>query len=402
VLVSSRSRLSFIFVTILLDAIGMGLLIPVLPDVLRRFSSDPSVVSSWFGWFIGVYSAMQFVASPVLGSLADRFGRRPVLLVSLLGAGLDYVLMAFAPNLGLLFAGRVVSGLTGASMTVASSYIADISDDSNRAANFGVVGAAWGLGFITGPAIGGLLGDWGASAPFLAAAALNLVNFAFGLFVLPESLPADERRPLDPGRLNPLASISRVLRPSPVLPLVLVYFLLWVGGNVHPCNWTLYTQARFHWTSREVGLSLSFVGLVIALVQGGLVKVAIERLGEKNALRLGTLVYVVGFALFGLATQGWMMYAILAFFGLSGLAMPALQGIVSRGVPANEQGELQGSLVSLGSLASIVAPTLYTPLFVHFTTPGNARFEGAAYVGASVVCLVALAVVLAWREERRA
>ncbi|MCE9598845.1 MAG: MFS transporter, partial [Spirochaetia bacterium] len=211
-LASNKANVWFIFTTILLDAIGIGLLIPVMPDILRRFTNDPVIVSEYYGYFIGAYAIMQFFASPVLGSLSDRFGRKSILLISLLGAGLDYIFMAFAPTLTLLFIGRIISGLTGASMTVASSYMADISDDKNRSANFGMIGAGWGVGFIAGPMLGGLLAGFGPTAPFLVAAMLNILNFLFGVFVLPESLSLANRRQIQIKNLNPFTSIVKILK----------------------------------------------------------------------------------------------------------------------------------------------------------------------------------------------
>lgn len=401
---SQRSAaVRFIFVTILLDAAGIGLLIPVLPDVLRRFSADPAFVSEWFGYFIGAYAAMQFAASPVLGSLSDRYGRRPVLLVSLCGAAVDYLFMALAPTMPLLFLGRVVSGLTGASMTVASSYMADVSDDGNRSANFGMIGAGWGLGFIVGPLLGGLLGTLSPQAPFLAAAALNGLNFLYGLLVLPESLPSSRRRELAWRELNPLRTIWRVLRPSSFAVFIWMYFLVFLAGQIHPVNWTLYTQTKFHWTSWQVGLSLTFVGVMIAIAQGGLTRVIVPRLGEQRSLTLGLCVSASSFALFGLANAGWMMYPIVMFFALSGVTMPSLQSILARHVPPERQGELQGSLVALASAASIVAPLLFTRLFVEFTRPGApVYFPGAAYLSASAICLLTLALRLLWARRRPA
>jgi DHA1 family tetracycline resistance protein-like MFS transporter len=394
------AAVKFIFVTILLDAIGLGLLIPVLPDVLRRFSTDASTVASGYGYFIGVYALMQFLASPVLGALSDRFGRRPILLISLCGAGLDYAFMALAPNLGLLFVGRVISGLTGASMTVASSYMADISDDSNRSANFGMIGAAWGSGFILGPMLGGQLSAWGPMAPFAAAAILNLLNFGFGLFVLPESLDPAHRRHLELKRLNPFKSVFHVLKPSPYSSLVWAFFILFIAGQVHPVNWTLYTEAKFGWTARQVGWSLSYVGVTIALSNGFLTRIINPRLGETRSLSLGLWIYVLGFLAFGLASQGWMMYAIMTVFAVSGITVPALQSIASRQIAPNKQGEFQGSLMSLGSLASVIAPLAFTPIFVHFTAPGaSLHFPGAAYVAASLICL--LAVAIDWTRDKR-
>lgn len=399
--VKSQAKVRFIFITILLDAIGLGLLIPVLPDVLRRFGTDPAFVSTNFGYFISLYALMQFVASPVLGSLSDRYGRRPILLVSLLAAGVDYLFMAFAPTLGLLYVGRFISGLTGASQTVASSYMADISTDKDRSANFGMIGAAFGVGFILGPLIGGLVSRWGFQAPFMAAAVLNVANFCYGLFVLPESLDLEHRREIHWKSLNPLRSVVKVLKPSPYVALVGVYFLLFLAGQVHPVNWTLYTELKFQWTPLQVGMSLSFVGASIAFASVKLTRVLIPKLGEQRAVTFGLIVYVIGFALFGLATQGWMMYAVMAFFATSAVTMPALQSIISAQIPKNQQGEFQGSLVALGNIATIVAPLLFMSLFAEFTkADAPFFFPGAAYVGASVICLGALALDRFWTKDK--
>ena len=389
---SRSASVRFIFATIFLDALGIGLLVPVFPEVIRRFGSDPQFVNHYFGYFISVYALMQFLASPVLGSISDRYGRRPVLLVSLLGAGLDYLLMAFAPTLGILFAGRVVSGLTGASMTVASSYMADISDDSNRSANFGMIGAAFGLGFIIGPGIGGLLGHYGAQAPFIGAAVMNILNFIFGYFILPESLSEDHRRHILLSNLNPFRSLLKVFKPSAVgATLVWIYLLIYLAGQSHPSIWTLYTQYKFNWTSFEVGLSLSAVGVMVAIGQGYLTRIIIPKLGERKSLIMGLWVYVISFAAYALATKSWMMYAILPSIALSSIAGPALQSLISKNTPPKEQGELQGSLISIASLTAIAGPLLYTGLFASFTTSeAKWYFPGMPYLVASLICLICL------------
>lgn len=391
---NTKNKIWFIFTTILLDAIGIGLLIPVMPDIIKRFTTDSSMVSQYFGYFIAAYASMQFIASPILGSLSDRYGRRLILLISLLGAGLDYIFMAFAPTLPLLFLGRIISGLTGASMTVASSYMADISTDENRSSNFGMIGAAWGLGFIAGPILGGLAHTVSAEAPFLFAAGLNILNFVFGLFVLPESLPENRRRQILWRNLNPFKSILKILKPSQIALLIYIYFLIMLAGNVHPVNWTLYTELKFNWTSWQVGLSLSFVGIMMALSQGFFTRFFIPKFGEHKSLYFGITVNVISFALFGLSPVGWMMYPIVMLFSLSGVTIPALQSIVTKQIPANEQGELQGSLVSLASLSSILAPLLFTFLFVKFTdNTAPFYFPGAAYVGASVISMISLVLI---------
>jgi MFS transporter, DHA1 family, tetracycline resistance protein len=386
-----KASVPFIFATIFLDSLGIGIVLPILPDLIRRFASDPDFVSRYLGYFMSVYALMQFIASPVLGILSDRFGRRPILLSSLLGAGLDYLVMAFAPNLIVLFIGRLVSGLTGASFTVATAYMADISDDTNRSSNFGMIGAAFGLGFIVGPAIGGLMGQLGPTAPFMAAAALNLLNFVFGYFILPESLAPENRRSVDISKMNPFTSLKKVLAPSKISLLIWVYALLYLAGNSHPSIWALYSETKYGWTAAQVGISLAAVGVTTAIVQGGLVRIIIPKLGEPRALFLGTIVFALSFVAFALATQGWMVYVILIFASLDGIAMPALQSLVTAKVPADEQGELQGSLVSLGSVTAVVAPLFYTYVFAEFSKPtAPIHFLGMPYLMAALLSVGAL------------
>ncbi|WP_413575848.1 TCR/Tet family MFS transporter [Bdellovibrio sp. HCB290] len=385
---TSTASVRFIFATIFLDALGIGVLIPVFPEVIKRFGHDPSFVNHYFGYFISVYALMQFVASPVLGSLSDRFGRRPVLLVSLLGAGLDYLLMAFAPTLGILFAGRIVSGLTGASMTVASSYMADISDDSNRSANFGMIGAAFGLGFIVGPALGGLLGNYGHQAPFIAAAVFNLLNFAFGYFILPESLDESHRRKIELRRLNPFQSLFKLLFKPGMRLLIWIYLLVYLAGQSHPSIWTLFTQHKFGWSTFEVGLSLSFIGISIAVVQGYMTRIIVPRWGEVKALNVGLVFGILAYLGYATVTQGWMLYAVMAITCLNGLTGPASMSLISKDTPPQEQGELQGTLISIASITSIIGPLIYTDVFARFTA-GNAptQFAGSAYILAAVISL---------------
>lgn len=400
--VSKSASVRFIFITVLLEWIGHGIVIPILPDVIRRFGHGPDFVNHYYGYFVSAYALMQFLMSPVLGSLSDRYGRRPVLLLSLLGAGLDFILMALAPNLWILFLGRIISGMTGAGITVASSYMADISDDSNRAANFGMIGAAIGLGFIIGPVLGGVFGNMGPLVPFWVAAGLNLINFAFGLFVLPESLPKEKRRLIQLKQLNPLSSLLKVLKPSPVIGLIWVYFFLYLAGQVHPSIWTLYTQLKFNWTAFEVGMSLSFVGLSIAFAQGYLTRVFIPKWGEYKALMVSNVITVIGFALFALASQGWMMYGVMVFTCLSGLGGPALQSLISKEVPQSEQGELQGSLISLASLTAIIGPLFYTDIFARFTkADAGFYFPGMAYMAAAVVSALAMLIFLQSRQKAK-
>ncbi len=360
---TKQKSLPFIFTTVVLEMMGIGIIIPVLPDVIRRFTTDPQLVNNYFGYFVAVYALMQFIASPVLGGLSDRFGRRPVLLFSLLGASLDYLFMAFAPSLFLLFCGRVISGLTGAGMTVANSYMADISDDSNRSANFGLIGAAFGVGFIIGPLLGGLLGHYNPVAPFIGAAILNMLNFLFGLFVLPESLDKEHRRKLDYKKLNSFSSLNRLFSQKSLLVFFIIYGALFLAGQVHPSIWTLYTEHKFSWTSWQVGISLTLVGVVQGFSQAVLTKKLVPLWGENRALKIGLFFNSLGFLLFAVANQGWMLYVIIAGTCLSGLINPCLQSLITKEIPPDRQGELQGGLVSVMSITSIIAPILYANTF---------------------------------------
>lgn len=390
--------MTFLFITVALDMVGIGLIIPSLPDVVRRFVTGEENVSTYYGYFISLYALMQFIASPFLGALSDRFGRRPVLLVSLLMAGLDYILMAFAPTLGWLFVGRLISGLSGASITVAMAYVADVSTDENRAKNYGYMGAAFGLGFIIGPALGGLITGLGPAAPFVLAAIMNLLNFLFGVFVLPESFPADKRRQLNIKRMNPLSALKYIFASPTILALATVHFLLQLAGQTHPSIWTLYTEYRYQWTHWEVGLSLAFCGVLAAIAQGWLTQHATKFFGENKTLFYSLLGEVVAFTLFGFATTGLAMYFVLVFSSVFWVGQPALQSLVSKEVPPDVQGEFQGSLVSLTSLAAILNPLIVTQLFAHFTDDVGPIIPGMPYFFAASI--YAVAWVLVYRRNR--
>jgi DHA1 family tetracycline resistance protein-like MFS transporter len=393
----------FIFITLAIDAIGLGIVIPVLPDVVRKFIADEGSVARIYGLFVATYALLQFASSPLLGRISDRYGRRPILLLSLLGAGLDYVFMAFAPTLPLLFVGRVISGISGASFTVATAYIADISDDSNRSKNFGVIGAGFGLGFILGPAIGGALASYGTIYPFLAAAAFNLLNFLFGLFVLPESLPLDRRRDFDVSALNPLKSLAVLAKMPAIRALVVVHFLMQLAGQTHPSIWTLYTEHRYGWTPAQVGISLGVVGFLSALSQGALTGPLVKLFGERRIMSLGSLGEAISFTLFGLAASGTMLYAVLVFSSIFWAAHPALQSLISREIPANEQGELQGALMSLTSLTSIINPLIMTSLFAATTSrEAGLYLPGSPYLLAAACFFVSWLLVLRWEAQHKA
>ena len=388
--------LGFIFITILIDVIGLGIIIPVVPKLIQQLTGEGlSRASIYSGWLTFAYASAQFCFAPVVGGLSDKLGRRPVLLAALLGLGLDYVFLSFAPTLAWLFVGRVIAGITGASFTTATAYIADISTPEKRAQNFGLVGAAFGIGFIIGPAIGGLLAGFGARVPFMVAAGLSLCNFLYGFFVLPESLASNQRRPFQWRRANPVASLLRLGRYPTTLGLVAALVLLYLAGSATQSVWTFYTMLKFGWTERLVGISLGVVGLCTGLVQGGLVRVAIPKLGAARAIVIGLLCYTVGFVLFAFASQGWLMLAFIAPYCLGGIAGPALQSTISSQVPATEQGELQGALTSLISVTGVVGPLLMSYLFGEFTRRGGpAYFPGAPFLLGAVLALgsVGLAV----------
>lgn len=383
-----KAGLGFILVTLFLDILGIGIVIPILPKLLGSFVPGEAAAASWYGVFVATYAVMQFVFSPILGSLSDRFGRRPVLMLSLLGQGLDYLLLFFAPSLAWLFVGRVISGLTGASIGTATAYIADVSPPEKRAQNFGLVGMAFGLGFIAGPALGGILGGGGwLKLPFLVASGLSLTNAAYGFFVLPESLAPHHRRAFDWKRANPLGTMAALGRYPIVLGLALTIFLVNLAQRSLESTWVLYSGHRYGWDVRATGLSLAAVGLGAALVQGGLVRRIIPALGERRAMLTGIGIGAVSFVLYGLASKGWMLYSVLPFASLGGIAGPAAQGILSRSVPANEQGMLQGALASLQSVTQIIGPLLATNLFAFFIgrdapayVPGAAFFAGSAFL----------------------
>jgi DHA1 family tetracycline resistance protein-like MFS transporter len=396
-----QAALGFIFITLLVDVMGFGIIIPVLPQLIQHLiHGSISEAAIYAGWMAFAYAGMQFLFSPVIGNLSDKFGRRPVLLSSLLGFGIDYLFLAFAPTIGWLFVGRVIAGITGASFTTASAYIADISTPEKRAANFGLVGVAFGIGFIIGPVIGGILGNYNTQYPFLAAAALALLNAAYGYFILPESLAVAHRRPFSWGRANPVGALIQLNKYKAVIGLAFSLFLVYIAVQSVQSVWTFYTIEKFQWSKAMVGYSLGFVGLLVAVVQGGLIRVVIPKIGQERSIWIGLLLYSFGLILFVFASEGWMMFAFLVPYCLGGIAGPALQGYMSNNVPANEQGELQGGLTSLVSLSTIFGPLIMTWSFSYFTKPGAPfQFPGAPFaIGA--VCML-LSTLLAVRSFRR-
>ena len=399
---AKKAAISFIFITLLIDVTGLGIIIPVLPKLIEELTggsiSDASAIG---GWLTATYAALQFLFSPILGGLSDRYGRRPVLLISLFGFALDYLFLSYAPTISWLFVGRAIAGISGASFTTASAYIADISNDKNRAQNFGMIGAAFGLGFIIGPVIGGLLGSMGSRVPFMFAAGLSFLNWMYGYFVLPESLPADQRRKFDWKTTIPGRSLLKIRNYPAIGGLAISFFLISLASHAVQTNWSFFTIEKFGWSEKMIGISLGVVGLLVALVQGLLIRYTSPLLGNKKSIFFGLLFYSLGLFLFAFANQGWMMFVVLIPYCLGGIAGPALQSIISSSVHNNEQGELQGSLTSLISLTSILGPPLMTGLFAYFTRPSApVHFSGVSFLlGGILMLLSAFCAYLALKTK---
>lgn len=396
-----RAALTFIFITVVLDVLALGIIVPVLPALVVDFlGGDTAQAAETYGLFATAWALMQFVASPVLGALSDRFGRRPIILTSIAGLGLDYILMALAPNLGWLFVGRVISGFTSASFATAAAYIADVTPIDQRAKGFGMIGAAFGLGFVLGPALGGLLGTLNPRLPFWTAAALCLTNSFYGFFVLPESLPPERRSPqFSWSRANPLGSL-RLLRSHPELfGLAGVTFLYYVAHEVLPSTFVLYTGYRYGWDTGTIGLTLALVGICTAIASGGLVGPIVARIGERRAALTGLTFGAVAFAIYGLAPRGTLFLAGVPVMAIWGLYGPSAQGLMTRRVAISEQGQLQGALMGLRGLSGLFSPFVFTFTFATFIGPrADLHLPGAPFLLASL--LLSVALVMAWQVVR--
>ncbi len=390
--VAGRRALAFVLVTVLLDTIGFGIIIPVIPELVVELTGQGlSDAALYGGWLIFVFAFMQFLFAPVLGNLSDRFGRRPVLLASLGAYAIDYLLMALAPTIGWLFAGRAVAGIAGATGATANAYIADVTPPEERAQNFGLIGAAWGLGFILGPVIGGVLGTYGARVPFFAASGLAAANVVYGLLVIPESLEPERRRPFSLARANPVGSLQAMQRFPMVIGLFVVLVFYQMAHDANPSVWTYFTMMKFDWTVGQVGLSLGVFGVLNVIVQALLIRRVIPVLGEERTTRLGFTMMALGFVGFALAPNQWLFLACMVPFALGGLGMPALRGIMSNAVPGDAQGELQGAMSSIMSLTMIFSPLVMTRLFHAFTSDGAPFFfPGAAHFAAGLLSIGAL------------
>lgn len=398
-----KPALGFIVVTLFLDVLGLGLVVPILPRLVERFvGDDPTEGAFYVGLLTATYAVMQFFFSPIMGSVSDRFGRRPVLLVTLFGQVCDYLLLAFAPTLGWFFVGRVIAGIGGASMGTAAAYIADVSPPEKRAQNFGLIGVAFGLGFIAGPLMSAVLGTVelplpfglhleALRTPFLVAGGFTLLNALWGLFVVPESLAPENRRPFTFARANPFGTLRSLTRYPAVMGLAVVWLVIGLAQRGLESTWVLFTEYRFHWGVRETGLSLATVGVSAVFAQSVLIRRIMPALGERKTLVLALSVGACGYAAYGLVTQGWMLYVVLLVASLGGLAGPATQGLLSKAVPPSEQGMLQGGLLAVGSLSAVVGPPLATNLFGYFISDrAPVRLPGAAFFSSAALALVAL------------
>ncbi len=387
----------FILVTVFIDVLGIGIIIPVLPELVKDFAGGSTASAArWYGLLASVYGVAQFVFAPLLGALSDRVGRRPVILASLFGLGVDYVVMGLSPSIGWLFAGRLLAGVLGASITTAHAYVADVSAPSDRAKNFGLVGAAFGLGFVFGPALGGLLGGLDVRLPFFAAAALALVNWLYGFFVLPESLPAEKRDDFRWAKANPVGTLQ-VLRSYPLVRgLAVAFVFIVLGQRGLETVWVLYTGHKFGWDELANGLSLALVGVMAAVVQGKLVQPVVGRLGERRAILGGLGVAVATFLGYGLATEGWMLVAFIVLGSIGGVAGPAIQGLVAGAVDPREQGKVQGGLQSVMSLTGIFAPMIFAGGLFSYFTSADAPFElpGAPFLLGAAMYVAALFVLV--------
>jgi DHA1 family tetracycline resistance protein-like MFS transporter len=379
----------FILIVVFIDVVGIGLAMPVLPILIGDFTASRELQSYWYGVLVIVYGLMQFVCAPLLGALSDRFGRRPVILASIFGLGLHYLLLALAPSLWFMLLARVIGGITGASFSVANAYASDVSTAEARARSFGLIGAAFGLGFICGPMLGGLLGSIDLHLPFYVAAGLSLVNGIYGVFVVPESLPRDRRAPFAIRRANPFTALLALSRHPEIGRLVAVFALVVLAQLILQTTWVLFTHFRFGWGPRENGFALFCVGLVAAVVQGALLGPLLRRFGDVRLSLTGLTVGTLAYLLYGLAQQGWMMYAIIVGNFISFAAGPALQGIVSNAVGVREQGVTMGALSSIQSIMFVVAPAIGTPLLAQVSQlpASDWRVGVTFFVSAALQCI---------------
>lgn len=396
--------LVFIYITILIDIIGIGIVAPVLPTLILKLSKgDLSATTQYIGWFISIYAFIQFIFAPILGSLSDRYGRRPLLLWSLLGLGIDYIILAMAPNLIWLFVGRIIAGVMGSSITTATAYVADVSTPEKKSQNFGMISAVAGLGLIIGPVIGGVLGQYGERIPFYAAAGLSIINFMYGVFVLPESLKKSNRRPFSWKTANPIGAMRSIKKEILAPSLIFAFVFIALAGHAMQSTWNVYGMEKFNWKADMIGYSLGFFGVLMVISQGLLIGLFINKLGQKKSIMICLLIYCVSLFLFSLINQSWMAFVVMIPYALGGMATPILQSLISSKVPDNKQGLLQGGLSSIGSITAVFGPLLMTNIFAYFTS-GYAPFifSGAPFVLASVLALIGSVFVYSALKNEKA
>jgi MFS transporter, DHA1 family, tetracycline resistance protein len=397
----SRAAFAFIFITVALDMLALGIIIPVLPKLVIAFEGgDISHAAKIVGLFGFVWAAMQFLASPIVGALSDRFGRRPVVLLSNFGLGLDYLVMALAPSVGWLFVGRAVSGITSSSYSTATAYIADVTPPDQRAAKFGMLGAAFGLGFIIGPAVGGVLGDIGLRLPFYVAGALSLANAAYGFFILPESLPPGKRARVPWHMANPLGSLSFLRAHPELLAMGATFFLYYIAHEVYPTLFVLYGDFRYGWSARQLGLTLALFGVGSTIASAFLIGPIVKRIGERNAMLLGLSLGATSAMIVAFAYTGAIFYASIPIASMGGLTTPSLMAIASRKASETEQGRLQGALGSLQGIAMMIAPLILSQIFAVSIQRGGRTLAGVPFAFTSLV--MCLALFLAARATRPA
>jgi DHA1 family tetracycline resistance protein-like MFS transporter len=394
--IKSQAGLLFIFITVVLDSIGLGIIIPVMPALIRELiHGDLSQASAYGGWLTFCYAFMQFFFAAILGNLSDHYGRRPVLLCSLFGFTINYLLIGFAPSIFWLFVGRLVAGVTGASHTVAAAYIADVSTKENKAQNFGLLGAAFGLGFIIGPVIGGILGHYGPRVPFFAAAGLTFLNFLYGYFVVPESLPKEHRRNFRWINANPIGSFRHIKKYPIIMPLVVCIFLINIAAHAVQSTWSYFTMEKFQWNERMVGYSLGVIGILLTIVQAGLIRVIIPKLGLAKSIVTGLFLNCISLFAFGIVDTTLLLFVTSIFYVFAGIAGPAMQSSISNHTPANEQGQIQGGLTSIISLTAIIGPLVMTSLFSFFTKKNGPMYlPGAPFYLGSLLALIAVIIAI--------
>lgn len=402
----NSSGIFFIFITVVIDVIGLGIIIPVMPKLIQELieGADLSDASRYGGWLVFTYAFTQFFFASILGNLSDKFGRRPILLISLIGFSLNYLFMGFATSIFWLFVGRLIAGITGASYTVATAYIADISTPEKKAQNFGLLGAAFGLGFIIGPILGGILGQYGARVPFFAAAILCFANFIYGYFVVPESLKPELRRPFSWKSANPIGAFIHIQTHPIILPLIYCITLINTAAHAVQSTWSYYTLEKFGWDEKMVGISLGFMGILLMIVQAGLIRIIIPKIGIPKAIIAGIILYIISFPLFGFATQGWMLYIISLPYVLAGITGPALQSHISNIIPQNEQGQIQGGITSIIALTGIIGPLIMTNLFSIFSKKTDSSlpyFPGMPYIFATLLTIVSLLIIINYFKKSK-